>query len=363
VIHCILSDIKGNNCVFVVGSYRNNEIESHSHPLRMFIDKLEECQVQLTKVHLDGLEAAELNTLVSDALGLFPRLSRSLSDIIQRKTKGNPFYVLEFLKSLVEQNLLQYGLRERRWIWDVEKIESEQISESVSELLAQKISSLPKERQTALKIASCFGTSISSDVVSSMSAVADYSFFGRELECAYSEGFMERDVSSGGYKFAHDKVAEAAYGQMKEEDRNRLHYEIGLVLRNSCGGLASDNKLFLCVDQLNRGQGMINGSEEVLQVVQVNHSAASMALKACNFTAALRYAKTALKLIEQDNEFASSKSILSVMASAAYACGHFEEASSAIDTILLDEASLDEKFIFDVYDLKITMVSWNGANK
>ena len=100
VIHCILSDIKGNNCVFVVGSYRNNEIESHSHPLRMFIDKLEECQVQLTKVHLDGLEAAELNTLVSDALGLFPRLSRSLSDIIQRKTKGNPFYVLEFLKSL-----------------------------------------------------------------------------------------------------------------------------------------------------------------------------------------------------------------------------------------------------------------------
>lgn len=358
MIYCILSDMKGDNSVFVVGSYRSNEVETHSHPLRLFIDKLEECHVQLTKVHLEGLERVEVSTLVSDALGLFPRLSQSLSEIVLRKTKGNPFYVLEFLKSLVEQNLLQYSLRERRWVWDAEKIGSEQISESVSELLAQKISSLPKERQAALKIASCFGTSISSALVSSMSEAADYFFFGRELACAYSEGFMERDVPSGGYKFAHDKVAEAAYGQMDEEDRFRLHYDIGVVLRNSSGGLASDNKLFLCVDHINRGQTMINGSQELLEVVQMNHSAASKALKACHYTAALRYAKTALKLIEQENPFASSKRIMimSVMANAAYACGHLKEASGALDAILRDEASLDEKFKFDVYDLKITMV-------
>ncbi len=122
VIHCILSDIKGQNSVFLVGSYRNNEIECPNHPLTMFIDKLKEYQVQPTEVHLGGLEAADLNALVSDALGLFPRMSQSLSDIIQRKTEGNPFYVLEFLKSLVERNLLYYSLRERRWLWEAERI-------------------------------------------------------------------------------------------------------------------------------------------------------------------------------------------------------------------------------------------------
>eukprot|EP00985_Skeletonema_marinoi_P014091 scaffold7076_cov153-Skeletonema_marinoi.AAC.4 len=358
VINCILSDIKGNNCVFVVGSYRNHEIECQNHPLSMFIYKLEECQVQPTKIHLNGLEAADLNTLISDALGLFPRMSRLLSNIIQRKTEGNPFYVLEFLKSLVERNLLQYSLRERRWVWDAEKIESEQISENVSELLTRKISSISEESQRALRIVSCFGTSICSDVVHALSEVAEYSFLGRELEYAYSDGFMERDSPSGGYKFAHDKVREAAYGQMKEEDRNMLHYDIGVALLNRAEGLESDNMLFLCVDQLNRGQAMISTPEEVLEAVEMNHSAASQALATCDFTAALKYAKTALKLVGEGNQFADYKSILFVMANAAYSCGLYEEASTAIDAILQQEASLDEKFKFDVYDLKITMLSY-----
>ena len=222
MIHCILSDIKGNNCVGFVGSYRSNEVEFDNHPMSVFKDKLEACQVQSIKIHLGGLGEAELNTLVSDALGIFPRICLSLSNIIQRKTKGNPFYVLEFLKSFIDRNLLQFGLRERRWIWDDEKISSEQISESVSELLAQKISSLPEERQRALQIASCFGTSISSAMVYSLSDEVEYHFFGRELECAYNEGFVEKVAPSGDFKFAHDRVREAVYfGQIREEDRYR----------------------------------------------------------------------------------------------------------------------------------------------
>lgn len=353
VIHCILSDIKGHNSVFLVGSYRNNEIECPNHPLTMLVDKLKEYQVQPTEVHLGGLEAADLNALVSDALGLFPRMTQSLSDIIQRKTEGNPFYVLEFLKSLVERNLLHYSLRERRW---PERIGSEQISEDISDLLALKIGCIPEERRRALIIASCFGTAIGSDAVNAMNEVAEYSFFGRELECAYAEGFMERDSPSS-FKFAHDKVREAAYGQLKEEDRDMLHYDIGIALLNSCRELVSDHMLFLCVDQLNRGQAMISSREEVLEAVQMNYSAASQALASCDFIAALRYAKIALNLVEQRNQLADCKNISLVMANAAYACGHFEEASAAIEAILQEEATLDEKLKFDVYDLKITMVS------
>ena len=231
MIQCILSDIKGNNSVVFVGNYRSNEVESQEHPMSIFIDKLEACQVQSTKIHLDGLTEAELNKLISDSLGIFPRISVSLSRIIQRKTKGNPFYVLEFLKSLVERNLLQYSLRERRWAWDEEKIGSEQISESVSDLLAQKICSLPEERQRALRIASCL-TSISNTVVSSISEVTEYSFFRHELECSYNEGFVEKIVPSGDFKFAHDRVREAVYSQMKEEDRIRcviVYYQVFAV--------------------------------------------------------------------------------------------------------------------------------------
>ena len=123
----------------------------------------------------------------------------------------------------------------------------------------------------------------------------------------------------------------------------------------------SDAKVFVvCVEQMNLGQAaMINEPEKVLQAVQMHHYAASKALEACDFAAALRYSTTALNLLGgQVNQFAD-KSILLVMANAAYACGNNELASSAIDTLLKDEASLDETTILDVYDLKITMVSWS----
>ncbi len=86
---------------------------------------------------------------------------------------------------------------ERRWLWDAERIRSEQISEDISDLLALKIGFIPEERRRALIIASCFGNTIGCDVVDAMNEVTEYSFFGRELEleCAYAEaeGLMERD--------------------------------------------------------------------------------------------------------------------------------------------------------------------------
>ena len=362
VIQCILSDIKGSSRVFVVGSYRNNEITPY-HPLRTFIDKIEEGQVVSTKIHLEGLKAADVNLLLSDTLGLFPRITRSLSIAIQRKTEGNPFYVLEFIKSLVERNLLNYSPRERRWVWDEGKIGSEQISENVSELLAQKMSNIPEERQRALKIASCFGTSIRNDVVSSMNEVAEYSFLGRELECAYAAGFLERDIQSSGYKFAHDKVREAAYCQMTDYEQKRLHYDIGQVLLDNSAGLVTDKKLFLCADQINRGLTIISAPEEILKVIQMNHNAASVALKAWEFTAAHRYAKTALKLAGEGNLSADYDRISFIMANAACACGRYDEATNAIESILQHEDSLEEKLKFDVYDLKITMVSCHSGSQ
>ena len=121
----------------------------------------------------------------------------------------------------------------------------------------------------------------------------------------------------------------------------------------------SDAKVFfICVEQMNLGHApIINEPEKVLQVVQMNHKAASKALKACDFTAALGYATTSLNLLGGEVEHLADKSILLVMANAAHACGNNEMASCAIEAILKDEASLDETTKLNTYELKITMVS------
>jgi predicted ATPase len=62
----------------------------------------------MTMLSLEGLNPKDLSTMISDALCIFPCISEPLSDIVYQKTKGNPFFVLAFMKSLVERGLLEY---------------------------------------------------------------------------------------------------------------------------------------------------------------------------------------------------------------------------------------------------------------
>jgi predicted ATPase len=71
---------------------------------------------------LEGLNPKDLNIIISDALCMFPRISEPLSDIIFQKTKGSPFFVLAFMRSLLDRGLLEYSINSRRWVWDEDDV-------------------------------------------------------------------------------------------------------------------------------------------------------------------------------------------------------------------------------------------------
>lgn len=204
----ILADIKGSSCIYFVGSYRSNEVP-RDHAIFRFMNDLESCNVRLNKVHLDGMEIDDVNHIISDALGLFPRICKPLSQLVVRKTEGNPLFVLECLRSFVDRDLLQYSFRERRWVWDTDRIGAEDTADNVCELLTTKMIGLSEDTQLALKIASCFGTTISSTVISTlMAAASKFASFEQELEKAVHDGFMNKDGKGSSYRFCHDKVRE-----------------------------------------------------------------------------------------------------------------------------------------------------------
>ena len=223
VLQHMLTDIKGSSCIYFVGSYRNNEVLKE-HAIFRFMDYLRTCNVELSQIQLDGMEINDINHIISDALGTFPRICMPLSQLVLRRTEGNPLFVLECLRSLVDRDLLQYSFRERRWVWDTDKIAAEDLAENVCELLLSKMVGLPENNQLALKLASCFGNSISSTIVNIlMSASESFASLERDLEKAVEDGFMNKiDAAESEYKFAHDKDREAAYLLIPETDRKQV---------------------------------------------------------------------------------------------------------------------------------------------
>jgi predicted ATPase len=107
LVHTVLSDRKGASCVFFLGSYRDNEVHQH-HILHGFHSWLSTFDVPSSTIHLDGISQENVLSLISDSLGMLPRLCLSLSQVIYRKTGGNPLFVQTFLRSLGEYHTFEH---------------------------------------------------------------------------------------------------------------------------------------------------------------------------------------------------------------------------------------------------------------
>ncbi|KAK1741489.1 putative ATPase, partial [Skeletonema marinoi] len=80
-----------------------------------------------------------LNAMVSETLCVLPRLTRTFSNIIYRKTKGNPLFVSQLMLALSKKRLLFPSLSRRRWEWDNEKIMSQKLPDDVAVFFTQSI--------------------------------------------------------------------------------------------------------------------------------------------------------------------------------------------------------------------------------
>ncbi|KAL3801675.1 hypothetical protein HJC23_013180, partial [Cyclotella cryptica] len=348
LVQCVLSDVRGLNCLLFVGGFRENEVE-HGHVLLKFFHALSASEVSSSVIRLNGISANDVNSMISDTLGVFPRLCKDLSDVVIRKTNGNPFFTLEFLRSLIIRNLVQYSLRDKCWKWNLNEINAENITDNVLHLLTRKMNVLSESNQTALKVASCFGSIISIDIVRKLSSTSKYSSLQTTLdETAVKEGFMDRDDTS--YRFVHDKVREAAYGLIG--DKEQYHFDLGLALQ-SVGG-----EILEATNQINRGPlSLLQDESRRISIVNLNYEASMKPMDCSDFTAAYSYLNSAVSLLPDDSWTTDYDLTLKChfqLAKAAYGCGQAEKAQQICEEIIESGKCLEDTL--ETYSLLVSMI-------
>ncbi|KAL9182253.1 hypothetical protein ACHAXT_012905 [Thalassiosira profunda] len=365
LVESILCDAVGSSCLFFVGSYRSNEV-ADGHDVFRFMSSVESAGVPTTKLSLEGLSPTDLNTMISDALCTFPRVCEPLSDIVYQKTKGNPYFVLEFLRSLVEGGLLTYSAQKKQWEWDEDRISSMDVTGNVLYLLSSKMSGLSDTIQSSLKVAACFGIKIPGSIVGYLGAKPEYSHIREGLDQAVQQGFMIKVGSSFDCRFVHDKVREAAYSLIPDEEKKQFHYSLGMILYSMTKGSDINGVVFSIVDQINHGIGLMSADDPAsrIDIAELNETAAVKAVDRSDFGTARSYSNVALSLLPIDcwkSHYDLTRRLSFLLAKSSYSSGDVEKARSILKEMLEKCHSIEDKL--DAYYLLATVLHSCGEGK
>ncbi|WP_169927438.1 AAA family ATPase [Labilithrix luteola] len=274
--------------LLLVGAFRADEIADSRAVLRLETELRAE-DVSVTRIDLQPLSEVDVEHLLTDAVG--PRDGddvRRLAAIVHRKTAGNPFFVRQLLRELQKQGLVAFDSHRGGWTWDVRRIEDVAITDNVVDLLAKAIDDLPEAARQLLPIAACSGKVVDVRTLAAVTGSTEEAV-NDALKAPLDEGLLGVDAALGPhtYRFAHDRVQQAAYSRLDEQQRREIHLRIGRHLLQRSSDV--DPWIFDAADQMNLGAPLLASDDDRIALAQLDARAGRKAQRATAYDSALAY--------------------------------------------------------------------------
>ena len=337
------------NHLLCICAYRDNEV-SPAHPFITTVDDLRKKDAGISEINIGNLDGSDVQQLIADATHLPLKKTSSLANLVYEKTHGNAFFVTQFLKNLAEESLLSFDHTKREWHWDDEQIRERNITDNVVELLADKITFLPKETQEILKIAACIGNQFDTETLAACHSpeknADSLSDDGKDpvldaLQAALAGGYIT--PMGNRYRFIHDRIQQAVYSLIPVDKTSAVHYRIGSLLLEKASKEQLENQLFSIVNQLNQGLELIPTEEKKERLAALNLRAGIKARESSAFQPALAYFETGIGLLKDDHwesQYELSLGLFTEAAETAYNMGEFGPMEEKLNTVLENRKEL-----------------------
>jgi PAS domain S-box-containing protein len=271
--------------LLLIGAFRDNEV-GPAHPLARTLARLREVGGRIREILLAPLMIDDVERLVGDALRIDTARVRPLSDLVFEKTAGNPFFAIQFLSALADEALLTFDPDKAAWGWDLPRIRAKGFTENVADLMAAKLSRLPPTTQKVLGQLACLGNVADTVTLALVHEASDEATHAALWEAIRAGLVLHTDDA---YAFLHDRVQEAAYALIAEDERAVAHLRIGRLLTARTAVEQLEENIFDIVNQFDRGAALIDTEREREQVATLNLMAGKRAKAASAYAAAQRY--------------------------------------------------------------------------
>lgn len=180
-------------------------------------------QAPFEELALGELERDDARALVSALLDI-DGVSGSLAEQILDQAKGNPFYVEELIRSLIQRGAISRN--GGGWQTTTDDIALE-VPPSVEGVLMARFDRLPSDTRRAAKAASVLGMTVDESLFTALAGPG----LRDELANLVETGILEPDAEEG-YSFVHTLTREAIYMNLLPSQRAELHERAAAILED-----------------------------------------------------------------------------------------------------------------------------------
>ena len=368
--------------LLVLGAYRDNEV-SPIHPSILAINEIEKTGITVNTITLTALNRENLNQLVADTLNCDLLAAQPLAELVELKTKGNPFFVTQFLKALYEDGLISFDRLSQNggvggWSCDLAQVLALAVTDDVVEFMALQLQRLPIETQAAIALAACIGAqfdlntlAIVSERTPAETALALWSGLQESLLIPTTDiyKFFNRSdrhsvspvETNPVYCFVHDRVQQAAYSLIPDRQKPVTHLKIGQLLQQNCSETIAEEKLFDIVGHLNIAKELITDPSDRQRVVDLNFSAGKKARNSTAYAAANIYLQTGIELLTVncwETQYQLTLDLHIAAAEAAYLEGNLERMEEIAGMVLRSARTILDKV--SIYRIQIAALTSSG---
>ncbi|CAJ1958992.1 unnamed protein product [Cylindrotheca closterium] len=315
ILDCLISDVENPRPLMIIGCYRSNEVDENSmlfNRIRTLQEKCTKFGFRITDIELQNFDPDVVNKMIMTVLSSDIKSinneskTRDLAEVCYKRTLGNPFFVIEFIKMLCTKGLLE--TRSGQWVWNVKQIEDETISAgNVTDLLQAPMRKLPHDMQLLLQYAACLGPSFTFSTLKFVwknhailileSADPDVAGILHVLE----EANLLVTSRPGELEWVHDKVQGAALS-LSDLVTPWFQFGLGVCLYEGLSESRLEKQLFAVVDLINKGN-----MTERFDLAALNLRAAKKARKMAAFQSGERYVANGIRQLPEDEMWTTSR--------------------------------------------------------
>ncbi|MEE9150936.1 MAG: tetratricopeptide repeat protein, partial [Thermoplasmata archaeon] len=226
--HYLARNIR-NTKVLMCAAYSPEDLEKDgekSHPLletlrRMRIEKL------FSEIWLERFDEKCTALMIESLVGK-KGLPNEFIKLLFNESEGNPFFIEEVLKSLVNEGLIDVD----SYKWDG-KIDTSliRIPGTIRDVIARRIDRLDDRTKTILRSASIIGNRFTFELLHRISDVSEEEVIDA-IDASIAVNIVHEDIASEEerYKFDHALIREVIYNRMSRSRRRLMHKKIGYII-------------------------------------------------------------------------------------------------------------------------------------